>query len=329
MPTAWSPSPTALRTARCRGVVGQGVAALSPWLGAPPPSGCRPRSAGAPRAAEPPPAELNDARRAGWPAPARLRRRRAQPAAAGFPRRSRPSRVVWDAPFPRHLAGRRVPPRRRQPRLPRVQRPHARVADRPRPDRDAAGGRPARQPGRARAFLAARDVQAGALFEQRLLDADGRGRWVRATRQRVGDDAGRSLLLTVMQDSTAEHAAREARRPLGARARPLVRPQHRRHGAVRRTRPAGAQQPGLRGAGGQRAGAAGRGWRAAARAAVLAGRCRGARAAPGAPPLERQAWMPGPTARRCGCAPSCAATRRRAGAALHGGGGRPQRRGGA
>lgn len=49
---------------------------------------------------------------------------------------------------------------------------------------------------------------AGALYEQRLLDATGRERWFRAARRVLGE-GGRPLFLAVLQDCTAEHAARE------------------------------------------------------------------------------------------------------------------------
>jgi PAS domain S-box-containing protein len=60
------------------------------------------------------------------------------------------------------------------------------------------------------AFLKLRgEVDAAPLFERRLIDAGGRERWYRATRRQIADGAGRTLLLEVMQDSTGEHAARE------------------------------------------------------------------------------------------------------------------------
>jgi PAS domain S-box-containing protein len=48
-----------------------------------------------------------------------------------------------------------------------------------------------------------------ALLEQRLLDAQGRERWVRAARHSLADPAGRVVYLVVIQDNTAEHVARE------------------------------------------------------------------------------------------------------------------------
>ncbi|TXC65603.1 PAS domain S-box protein [Piscinibacter aquaticus] len=60
------------------------------------------------------------------------------------------------------------------------------------------------------AYLALRgEAETGPLFERRLIDAQGRERWYRAARRRVTDAQGRTLLLVIMQDSTAEHAARE------------------------------------------------------------------------------------------------------------------------
>jgi PAS domain S-box-containing protein len=47
------------------------------------------------------------------------------------------------------------------------------------------------------------------LFERRIIDASGREHWFRAARSALQDDQGRRLFLVVMQDSSAEHAARE------------------------------------------------------------------------------------------------------------------------
>jgi PAS domain S-box-containing protein len=47
------------------------------------------------------------------------------------------------------------------------------------------------------------------LIDRRFLDAHGRERWFRAARRRVNDETGRALTLSVMQESTAEHVARE------------------------------------------------------------------------------------------------------------------------
>jgi PAS domain S-box-containing protein len=48
-----------------------------------------------------------------------------------------------------------------------------------------------------------------ALVEQRLIDSDNTVRWVRAARYVTLTQDGRQLLLTLMQETTAEHAARE------------------------------------------------------------------------------------------------------------------------
>lgn len=55
------------------------------------------------------------------------------------------------------------------------------------------------------------DGQAGLLpmIERRLVDAEGRERWFRGARHGLVDAQGRPRLLVVMQDSTAEHVARE------------------------------------------------------------------------------------------------------------------------
>ncbi|HEY2926557.1 PAS domain S-box protein [Piscinibacter sp.] len=47
------------------------------------------------------------------------------------------------------------------------------------------------------------------LFERRLIDAGGRERWFRAARSALVDAHGARVHLVVLQDSTAEHAARE------------------------------------------------------------------------------------------------------------------------
>jgi PAS domain S-box-containing protein len=50
---------------------------------------------------------------------------------------------------------------------------------------------------------------ASPLVERRLIDAEGRARWFRAALRVLRDAQGRPLYLTVLQDSGAEHAARE------------------------------------------------------------------------------------------------------------------------
>ncbi|MEY2875989.1 MAG: hypothetical protein RLZZ373_3360, partial [Pseudomonadota bacterium] len=53
-------------------------------------------------------------------------------------------------------------------------------------------------------------VIGSALRESRLIDSDGRPRWVRSTRYAMGGAVGgRRLLMTVLQETTSEHAARE------------------------------------------------------------------------------------------------------------------------
>lgn len=47
------------------------------------------------------------------------------------------------------------------------------------------------------------------LIERRILDAGGRERWFRAARSAVINESGEQVFLVVMQDTTAEHAARE------------------------------------------------------------------------------------------------------------------------
>ncbi len=48
-----------------------------------------------------------------------------------------------------------------------------------------------------------------AFAERRLHDGQGRERWFRASRRSLTDDAGRTVLLSILQDSTGEHQARE------------------------------------------------------------------------------------------------------------------------
>ena len=51
--------------------------------------------------------------------------------------------------------------------------------------------------------------QPSRLVERRLLHADGRERWYRATWRKWVDEEGRTRYLSILQDNTAEHAARE------------------------------------------------------------------------------------------------------------------------
>jgi len=55
------------------------------------------------------------------------------------------------------------------------------------------------------------DLAGPALLESRLIDQDGRARWVRSTRYATGGGVlgGRRLLMTVLQETTSEHMARE------------------------------------------------------------------------------------------------------------------------
>jgi len=62
---------------------------------------------------------------------------------------------------------------------------------------------------RARVWDAMKRNEIAPLIERRILDASGRERWFRAARSVLEDDSGRSLCLVVLQDCTAEHAARE------------------------------------------------------------------------------------------------------------------------
>lgn len=48
-----------------------------------------------------------------------------------------------------------------------------------------------------------------ALIDRRIVAADGRERWFRATRSALTDENGRVFSMSVLQDSTAEHVARE------------------------------------------------------------------------------------------------------------------------
>lgn len=57
--------------------------------------------------------------------------------------------------------------------------------------------------------LQAAPGQAARLMERRLRHADGRERWYRSTWRRFLDDTGQTFYLSVLQDSTAEHVARE------------------------------------------------------------------------------------------------------------------------
>jgi PAS domain S-box-containing protein len=73
------------------------------------------------------------------------------------------------------------------------------------PEEDRSTNRAAR-PGLMEAF---RRSDVTPLIERRLIDARGRERWFRASRTPLQGEKGQPLFLVVMQDSTAEHAARE------------------------------------------------------------------------------------------------------------------------
>jgi PAS domain S-box-containing protein len=53
------------------------------------------------------------------------------------------------------------------------------------------------------------DADAPELIERRLIDAHGRARWFRAARRALVDERGDVVFLSILQDCTAEHAARE------------------------------------------------------------------------------------------------------------------------
>ncbi|MBS0445292.1 MAG: PAS domain S-box protein [Proteobacteria bacterium] len=117
--------------------------------------------------------------------------------------------IFWDAPFPATLQDREF-------RLIDVNQAfvdftgHARsllIGSDPialHPDEDHAAMRAARQ-----RVLASGRADAGMLSEARLIDASGRERWYLISRRILRDDRGEPLYLAVMQDSTAEHVARE------------------------------------------------------------------------------------------------------------------------
>ena len=208
----------------CEGATGQRVETLGRWLGDDAAEWLQAAHRGGVRAAEPPIATLADGRRAriAWrrldSGDGALSLRLHDPAAgAASAPASGPShaieeafRLVWDAPFPATLQD-------TQFRLVDVNPAYLEFTGRRRDEligRDPIEMLPAEDKPRALAardaFVALRgDVETGPLLDRRLLDAHGRERWYRAARRRITDAQGRTLLLVIMQDATAEHAARE------------------------------------------------------------------------------------------------------------------------
>lgn len=207
-------------TAVLPGVAGQPLDALAEVLGEAGMAWLQAALRGAPRAAEPPPARLPDGR-AATPAWRRLDSGegvlRLQPAAAAAPTATSPMPpaetafgVLWDAPFPATLQDDDF-------RFVDVNPAFAEFTGRSRewllgrdpielqPPEDHAAVRAARDAMRAEGDWA----RSPALFERRLIDAGGHERWFRGTRRRVTDAQGVSRVLVILQDSTAEHVARE------------------------------------------------------------------------------------------------------------------------
>ena len=152
------------------------------------------------------------------------RRRPGAPAALGGERgrRSEMLRVLWGSPFPATLQDARLPPRRRQPGLPRLQRLPPRAAGRHRSA--GAAAREDRAAVAARRELPARRGRRHAAppFERRLIDAGGRERWFRASAQRTGATQDGAPLLaggaaghappSTRRASSADRSLRRARR---------------------------------------------------------------------------------------------------------------------
>ncbi len=174
--------------------------------------------AGQPRAAEPPPAVLADGRCAAlaWRllddghSVLRLQAGLAATATASERPPGDVLRAFWDSPFPATLQDAEF-------RLVDVNPAFVEFCGLPRealigrdpielqPPEDRASNAAARETLRA-PFV---QGEAGPLIERRLIDAQGRERWFRGARRGVVDAQGRERLLMVMQDSTAEHVARE------------------------------------------------------------------------------------------------------------------------
>lgn len=171
--------------------------------------------AGRARGAEPPPVVLPDGRSAGlaWrrlsSGHSVLRLQVGAPAAPAAVPTLLPEayHLLWRSPFPATLQD-------EQFRLLEVNDAFVEFSAHPRdavvgrdplelqPEEDRDAARAAREAARAAG-------DPGTIFERRIVDGSGRERWFRATRQRLAGPQGRTLWLTLMQDSTAEHVARE------------------------------------------------------------------------------------------------------------------------
>lgn len=129
---------------------------------------------------------------------------------AGAPPAHEALQAFWDSPFPATLQDESF-------RIVDVNPAYVEFVGHPREaliGRDPVDLQPAEDRARsAAAREALRDAMrrgdAAPLVERRLIDAHGRERWFRAARRPVHDAKGRELLLVVLQDSTAEHVARE------------------------------------------------------------------------------------------------------------------------
>ena len=69
--------------------------------------------------------------------------------------------------------------------------------------------RPANLAARPSSLAALQRGEVLPLIERRIIDANGRERWFRAARTELQGDRGEPVYLVILQDSTAEHAARE------------------------------------------------------------------------------------------------------------------------
>jgi PAS domain S-box-containing protein len=210
----------ALRLVPCE--PGAPLAALEPGLGAAAVAWLQTAVAGGARSAEPPAALLADGRRMavawrgldeGYSA---LRLQAGAPAAAWSPPtasagpRDDAMRAFWDSPFPVTLQDEAF-------RLVDVNPAFVEFSGYGResligrdplelqPPEDRAANTAAREAWRTQ--VARGDLMP--LIERRVIDAQGRERWFRAARHGLVDAQGRARLLVVMQDSTAEHVARE------------------------------------------------------------------------------------------------------------------------